>query len=339
MKQNYDSIDFLKFVAALFVVSLHSDPLLDISPLANRVLIGVGRLAVPIFFIATGFFLFKSKPFNGNVIKKYVSRIGILYLAWFIVELPITIFNRFNNTDPIFQQIFTFVKSFFFTSTFSGSWFLASCVFCTILFYNIYKRFPSKGGSIIITISLIAYLLCVGTSAWGNLMDIIGIRECYNSFVFWFAKPYTSILVGIPYFALGKYIADHESQIYLPNFGITLILLALLMVEVFITYRFQLTNSTDCYLMLLPCAYCIFVYFLKWKLKLTHPIEMRKTSTIVFFSQFIWLFMIEFAEWYMDVVIPQFAKFMIAVLLCLFTSAAIITLQKRQKFNWLKFFY
>lgn len=338
--RKYDSIDLMKFLLCFMVVAIHSDPFEDVSPFINRMMLGLERLAVPLFFIASGFFLFKGKSLEKDQLVKYLKRMGLLYLAWFVVSLPITFFNRFLMGEGAFSvKLLLFVKSFFFTSTFSGSWFLASCVFCTILFYLIYKGFPSKGGSIIITISLIAYLLCVGTSAWGNLMDEMGWRSSYNNLVFWFAKPYTSILVGIPYFALGKYIADHESQIYLPNFGITLILLALLMVEVFVTYRFQLTNSTDCYIMLLPCAYCIFVYFLKWKLKLIHPVEMRKTSTIVFFSQFIWFFMIEFAEWYLDVGIPQFAKFMIAVFLCLLTSMTIITLQKRQKFNWLKYFY
>lgn len=340
LKQSYNSIDLMKFILCFLVVAIHSDPIEDVSPLLNRLFLGVERVAVPLFFIASGFFLFKGGPLDKDQLVKYLKRMGLLYFAWFVISFPITIFNRFlmgEGSLPV--KLFLFVKSFFFTSTFSGSWFLASCVFCTILFYFINKWFPSKGGWLIIVFSFLVYFLCVSTSAWGNLMDGIGLRQSYNNLVFWFAKPYTSILVGIPYFALGKYIAEHENKISRPNFSITLILFALLIAEVYITYRFQLSNSTDCYLMLLPCAFCIFVYFLKWKLKLSHPVEMRKTSTIVFFSQFIWIFLIEYVEWQFHIIIPQIGKFLIAVILCLLTSFAVITLQKKRRFSWLRFFY
>ena len=340
LKRSYNSIDLMKFILCFLVVAIHSDPFEDISPFLNRLFLGVERLAVPLFFIASGFFLFKGGPLDKYQLVKYLKRMGLLYFAWFFISLPITIFNRFlMGEGSLSVKLFLFVKNFFFTSTFSGSWFLASCFFCTILFYFIYKWFPSKGGRIVIALSALAYLLCVSTSAWGNLMDGIGLRQSYNNLVFWFAKPYTSIIVGVPYFATGKYIAKKEDELESPHWLLILTLITLLLLEVYYTYTKQLCNSTDCYIMLLPCAYCVFVTSLKMDLKLKHPVEMRKTSTIVFFSQFIWLFLIEFVEWQFHIIIPHMGKFFIAVVLCLLTSFAVITLQKKRRFSWLRFFY
>lgn len=339
MRANYDSIDLMKFVAAIFVVCLHSDPLADVSPFANRLLIGMGRLAVPLFFVATSFFFFKSASFDRNSVHKYLRRMGLLYLAWFIVELPITVFHRFDPAHSVLTNIAVFIKNFFFTSTFSGSWFLASCIFCALLFYFFYKWFPSRAKNIIIVLSIITYLLCVGTSSWGNLMDELGLRSTYESIVCFFAKPYTSILVGVPYFAIGKHIAEHENSISTPNVFLWLSMLTLMFVEVIYTYIHQLTNSTDCYLMLLPCAYCVFVAILKCDAIIKNAVWMRKASTIVFFSQFIWLFMIEFAEWALQITIPSYGKFLLALLLCLLTAAIMLHIQKKPHFRWLRYFY
>ena len=340
VKRNYNSIDLMKFILCFLVVAIHSNPFNDISLLLNRLLLGIERLAVPLFFIASGFFLFKGGPLEKEQLVKYLKRMGLLYLAWFIVSIPVTVFNRFlMGEGTLSVKLFQFVKSFFFTSTFSGSWFLTSCVFCTLLFYCIYKWIPKYGKVITIVLSVVAYLLCVSTSSWGKWMDIAGVRSFYDQFVFYFAKPYTSILVGIPYFALGKYIADNEDSIVPVSWLWTILLLMILLFEVWFTYSRQFTNSTDCYLMLLPCAYCVFVYFLKKDIKLKHAVEMRKTSTIVFFSQFIWLFLIEYAEWYLHITIPQMVKFVIALILCLGTAQVILTLSKKPRFRWIGYFY
>ena len=340
VKRDYNSIDLMKFILCFLVVAIHSNPFNDISPMLNRLLLGIERLAVPLFFIASGFFLFKGGSLEKEHVVKYLKRMGVLYLAWFVISIPVTVFNRFLMGRGSFSvKLFQFVKSFFFTSTFSGSWFLASCMFCTVFFYCIYKWFPKQGKAITIVFSVITYFLCVATSAWGKWMDGAGVRPFYNQLVFYFAKPYTSILVGIPYFALGKYFADNEENITPVHWLWTTLLIIVLIVEAWFTYTRRLTNSTDCYLMLLPCAYCVFVYFLKKDIKLKHAVEMRKTSTIVFFSQFIWLFLIEFVEWQLHVTIPQMGKFLIAVVLCLLTAKLMLALQDKPHFKWVRCFY
>ena len=337
--KNYDSLDLLKFILCFLVVAIHSDPIYDSCPTLGMVMLGIERLAVPLFFISSGFFLFKKGLDTYNLLQ-YIKRMGILYLGWFIISLPITIYNRFIVIEGSFlTRFFLFVKSFFFTSTFSGSWFLASCVFCAIFFYAVYRYFPKIGSSTILSLSVFVYLLCVFTSGWGNLMDIVGVRPLYDRVVFYFAKPYTSILAGIPYFAIGKWFAENEEEVNTPNWLWVAILFLCLFAEVLYTHLKQLNNATDSFFMLLPCAYCVFVLFLKLKVSLKHPLELRRSSTIYFFSHFIWLFLIEFVEYRINISIPNTIKYAAAIILCGLTSLAILYLSSNYKIECLKKLY
>lgn len=337
--KRYDSLDIMKFILCFLVVAIHSNPLDDISPILNRLFIGIDRLAVPLFFIASGFFLFKRDLTKRNV-SKYIKRIGGLYISWFIVSIPFTYYNRFVITEgTLVIKLFLFIKSFFFTSTFSGSWFLASSIFCAVIFFIVYTLFARSGDTIILVLSIVSSLLCAFSSGWGNLIDVVGLRDFYNKLVFYFANPYTSIIAGIPYFAMGKWFADNEDHVKMPPWTLTSLLLACLLFEVWFTYSRQLTYTTDSFFLLFPCAFCIFIIFLKMDVHLKNSIELRRISTIVFFSHFIWLFLIEFIEFQFECVIPNIVKYFAAVSLSLFASLIILSLSKRPKLSILKYLY
>ncbi|MCD7763658.1 MAG: hypothetical protein LUI14_10790 [Lachnospiraceae bacterium] len=81
--KNYDAVDISKLILSLMVVALHTSFL---EGFANPIL----RLAVPIFFIYSGFFFFyKDSQVNeeNKPLKKLVVRNVKLYAAWFLVLL------------------------------------------------------------------------------------------------------------------------------------------------------------------------------------------------------------------------------------------------------------
>ncbi|MBW7454449.1 acyltransferase family protein [Paenibacillus sepulcri] len=59
-KPDFSGLDWLKFLAAILVVANHTGPLQTYSPYADFLLSGVlTRIAVPVFFITSGFFFFR----------------------------------------------------------------------------------------------------------------------------------------------------------------------------------------------------------------------------------------------------------------------------------------
>lgn len=340
VKKQYHSIDLMKFISCIFVVAIHTNPFNEISPIINTILCqGIARVAVPLFFISSAFFLFQG-DFNKNKVKKYCLRLGELYLFWFLLSLPITIYNRFFISPyPVVITVFRFVRSFFVTSTFSGSWFLCSCIFCAIVYCYLEKQNERKRKTITIVICVISYFLCVFTSSYGELINLLGVTPIYTIWEMLFSKPYTSILVGLPYFALGRYIAKNDVQCTKQHCWGAFLSIILLMGEVSLTMKWEVANTTDCCLMLFPCAYFIFVAVKEWNLQLNASFALRSISTIVFFSHFVWIFVLELIEFLAEITITCMMKFLFAVFLSLVTSIIVLKLAKTRRFAWIKKLY
>ena len=156
-----------------------------------------------------------------------------------------------------------------------------------------------------------------------------------------FANPYNNLFVGIPYFALGRFLAkrdpqklNNKSNIWL--LGVTLVLL---IAEVLITSHYELSSATDCYFMLLPCTYFVMTVFLNWNISIKRAKQMRTASTIIFFSHFLWLFGAEILEWVLHISIPSYMKFVIGISGGLLTSYLIVSLQRVKHLSWLRYFY
>lgn len=344
MTKNYDSLDLTKFIASICVVALHADALRDFSPMANSMICwGLFRLAVPLFFVISAFFFF-SKEVTWEGTKKYCKRLLILYAAWFIVSIPKTIFDRFICSPyPIGETVFRFIRSFFVTSTFSGSWFIVSCIFSALVYYKLEKLPERTRKGITVGISVIVYLWVTFSSAYGKLMTPLGMDDFYSKYTLLFANPYCSFLVGIPYFALGRRFAKREMNgsprkyKEMVKWGGACLLLLLL--EVYLTIRFKLQKSSDCYLMLLPCVFCMFPLLVNRKVKVKNAKYLRIASTIVFFSQFLFLFVCEFAEWALKITIPCLGKFAFTVAMGLLLTWIILKLKDKKNFRWLRYFY
>lgn len=346
----YNSIDILKFVASFFVIMIHVSLFGDINPYLNLFTAdGLSRLAVPLFFLASAFFFYK-KNLNLDVsaqkisLLKYTKRMLILYFGWFIINLPKTIYERFiYNEKPLLENILQFIKSFFLTSTFSGSWFLVSCVFSVWFLYFVFNKSfesPTRVNKLIICICCFFYLLCVITSAYGNIFNKVGLGVFYDSFIFYFTKPYTSILVGVPYFALGRYIAKNDPHLNVRGKILGILSLFLFFIEILLTYNLDLQMSNDCYLMILPCAYFIFILIKDIKIEFKfNTVIIRNASTIIFFSHFIWIFAIEIFERIFSLSINSLYRFVLVTIMCLLTVLAFLTLSKKKIFSWLKYLY
>lgn len=347
--KKYDSIDLMKFIACICVVAIHTDPLYTVSPFLNMVICqGLFRLAVPLFFLASAFFLFQ-QALTWQRVKKYCKRQLILYAVWFIVSIPLIIYNRFLTSGYSFGvTIFRFVRSIFFTSTFSGSWFLVSCIFCTILFgivENLPEKFRCNGKIALNMFAVVCYLLCVLTSAYGKVLYQIGWGRAYEVYEMLFAKPYTSIIVGVPYFALGRYLAEkskYKSDIIASQYkeiGLSLVLVLCLVAEVIVVNKINYKMSSDCYLLLAPTALLIFDCIRRTNISLKNTLLMRNISTIVFFSQFIVIFILEFVEYIGKITVDYSLKFVITTAICTVGSILMINISNLEHFTWMKKFY
>ena len=95
--RRYGGLDRFRPAAVALVVAIHTGPLLSVSPAANDLLTDIlGRLAVPFFFMVTGFFLLPRLEDQGPVaLLPLLKKTGLLYALSILLYLPLQIVNGF----------------------------------------------------------------------------------------------------------------------------------------------------------------------------------------------------------------------------------------------------
>ncbi len=136
MQSNYNAIDLMKFIMALFVVIVHVEPLMTISPtftyLFDKVIV---RASVPFFFLAAGFFLYRKMNFdslNLSIIGSYILRIFRVYFVWTILYLPLILYKLPNDLQSVKDTAKFFLREFFMIGSYAQLWFLPALIMAVI---------------------------------------------------------------------------------------------------------------------------------------------------------------------------------------------------------------
>lgn len=203
-KKTYNSIDLAKFFAAILVVAIHSRPFAG-NELADYFFTSFLRIAVPFFFVATGFFFFlKEKP----DIRRYTWRLASLYVLWFIIEIYF-VYQRFfvdyDHSLPI--QLFNFFRSLLFSNTWYASWFIMACIIAVNIIYYLSRKLNNWW---LLLVGFGAYLISLFCSSYSGVLDLIlneRLRYYHVTFSYFF-MPANSFIVALVYIAIGKFIAE-----------------------------------------------------------------------------------------------------------------------------------
>ena len=124
-KYYYPAIDRFKLLAAFLVIAIHTSPLTFISPEADYILARVlARVAVPFFFMVTGYFVLPKALEDGAYGLAYLKRIGLIYLISMALYLPVGIYaGHFKGAGVI-----SILKMIFLDGTFYHLWYLPALI-------------------------------------------------------------------------------------------------------------------------------------------------------------------------------------------------------------------
>lgn len=244
--ENGDRFDFLKFILAIFIVAVHTVPMgLYVRPIL--------RIAVPIFFIMSSYFFFikqkKCDSFEARkqAMKGFAIRLLKLYLFWFIVLLPLTIYTNGWYENPGFGTFVDLIRGFLFGNTFRASWYIMALLL-NILF--VWYAFVRKVSDLVLfVLGILMYIgCCLVSSYYGLTASLSGFDEVYNGYVKIFAEPYNSFPCGLLFICIGKLMA--ENAIFVRK-NVLLMLIAVFSVlyyfEFFVTNHYGLAEADDCF--------------------------------------------------------------------------------------------
>lgn len=233
MRKEYGAVDIAKFIMAILVVSLHVYPFEGINETLHYYTINwFSRIAVPFFFICTGFFLYSSlESGNKEHIKKYCLHILQLYLLWTIIYIPLIVHDRIMGKDyGILKHIFLLGRDFVFSGSYTQLWYLPSTLMAVGMLYlcwNRMSRWKMLAMSIALYVcgllaqsyfGLLKLLVAEGSIVWKMLKGAqLIMATTRNGIFFGFLFMLIGVLVGERYY-LNQPIRGVEMRRFICDF-------------------------------------------------------------------------------------------------------------------------
>ena len=147
--KEYKGIDIMKFVMAIVVVAVHTRPEMSFrSSVLKQIFDGMYYIAVPYFFMASGFLLFRkiSLPLTKEGeqrIQSYLARMCRLYLVWTVIYLPLTVYGFYIDGVPPLKAVAVFVRNLLLVGENYMSWplwyLLALIIAVAIIYFCVYS--------------------------------------------------------------------------------------------------------------------------------------------------------------------------------------------------------
>ncbi|GMQ63407.1 hypothetical protein AN2V17_26400 [Vallitalea sp. AN17-2] len=276
-RKEYAGIDYFRIIAAVLVVAIHTSPLLMINETANFVLTRViARVAVPFFFMTSGFFLFFDSRINKEKLYGFLGKTGLLYLVSIIIYIPINIYNGYFQQKSLLPNI---LKDIFFDGTIYHLWYIPASMLGAVIAYYLIKKLGYHKAFII---ALLLYALgLMGDSYFGIIQSSEIIKSFYEK-VFLFSSYTRNGLFFAPvFFVLGAIIARQRKQYSLNLCLVGLLSSIILMtVEGLILNGLELQRHDSMYITLLPCMFFLYQLLIQWK---GHSLTiLRKIAMIIY---------------------------------------------------------
>ena len=249
-KKEYRALDFLKFVAAFLVVAIHIPPFEEIAPVFSHEFQQViCRMAVPFFFVCTGYFI-GEKITDKDRVKKYLFHIIKMYVWWSLLYL-IPIIDRFwEKKRSAAGNLSELARRFFLIGSYIQLWYLLATVVAVLLLYLLVTRFRwnVKG---IISVAVLLYLIGVCHNTYRHVFDnVLPAASEIKWYLSVFATARNGIFFGFPFVTMGYLFWAKSDHIRKMTYGWhTVYFLVLMMLEEWIVTQKIGESSHDMYLL------------------------------------------------------------------------------------------
>lgn len=278
-------VDICKFLCSIIVIMMHSNPFIH-HPFLDNIFGIVNKLAVPFFFIASGYFLFIKKFSQDaaefrNTFYKWIKRVSIMLLFWYIVYFAMFI--------PIFSyppsQI---VEMLLIDGTGGHLWYLIALINAAFIVYLLSKKDKVWVG---LVLSLIAMLFITVVRTWFSAID--GLKDLsLTEFICSHVNRTINNgwVKGLFYVSIGYYYAkycsnkDKKPLKFSVGFLLFAVSMALFAVEGFLVTRIIHPINTANWFFEIPAS--IFFFWVAFTVPIRLPkrisVFLRKTSAAVY---------------------------------------------------------
>ena len=275
--KNYSGIDCFRLIAALLIIAIHTSPLASFNETGDFILTRViARVAVPFFFMTSGFFLISKYAPNANKLGAFLKKTALIYGSAILLYIPVNIYNGYFAMDDLLPNI---IKDIFFDGTLYHLWYLPASMMGAAIAWYLVRRLDYPRA---LVVSIFLYLLGLfGDSYYGITEKLPYINDFYKQLFQISDYTRNGLFFAPAFFVLGGLIGDNRHKIVLKGSILRFaVCFALLLTEALTLHYFELQRHDSMYLFLLPCMYFLFNILLHFKAK--RFVFLRTTALLLY---------------------------------------------------------
>lgn len=320
-RKNYNALDVAKFISAFLVICVHTAPLADISSEANFILVQiVARLAVPLFFIISGFLFFIkintdrewNDAENRYRLSHYLYRIFKIYIVWTFLYLPFS-YLLIRGENNLGLALVQYVRDFFFNGSYYHLWFLPALLFGICIVYFLRSHITMR---MTIGICFVLYFIGMVGNIYPEVLESIpGVNTVYNTYISIFSTTRNGFFFAPIFLSLGAYyaqrrrIVSHNSKMIFLGFIVSF---AGLFVECFYLRNLGFMHDlSSMYLFLVPAVSFLFALLLQLEWRDRPIYKMIRILSLLIYVSHIMFVVVLFA------LLPNVGNLLVYVLSCI----------------------
>lgn len=211
-KQEFYLVDFMRFFFSLCVIAIHLSPFEEVNPALDFWVVDVlARLAVPYFFVVSGYFA-AEKLDDVKVFFGYYKRLLCFYLVYNLIYLPQTVYMT-RMADTSWPAIKFQIKAFLVKGLSDHLWFFHGLLVAMLLLFLLKKIMPDivlfvLGGCVYLT-GMVLYTF------YDILCQIPLIATFYAQYYRYFFTFRNGLFLGLPLVMIGYALRKYRAHFVL----------------------------------------------------------------------------------------------------------------------------
>ncbi|MBE6090200.1 MAG: acyltransferase [Clostridium beijerinckii] len=319
---HYGMVDVLRLVFAIAVVSIHTMAFKSINDdLWIATSMGIARLAVPFFFMVSGYFLY-NRIGSEKEPKSTIKHLLRIYFLWVLIEIialfPLVLSSL--SAPPIL-----IIERLLFAGVTGSLWYISSLIITIFIISPLLKRDKLF---FLFIIGFVLYLFGTTGDTYYGLFEKTMINPLINGYTSIFMLPQIGITESILFVSLGAIVSKYKLNEKIQKSGLLSILsIILLLIETFVLNKTGIAKDANMYLSSIIAAPLILI----WAINSTKNISTKVSKTCREYSLGIYCSHQIVMIWLAMFIPVLFANTLLRFICSLLLSALIITILRKTK--------
>lgn len=319
------NLDVCRFIVSFLIIAIHISPFEKISMTFDffftRIL---GRIAVPLYLMITGYYILDKSLKDQNVLKKYTKKILKVYIFCIILYLPINIYTG----KFAFFDFWGIIKDLLINGTLYHLWYFPALILGLWIIYYLIKK-VGEDKTFLITIVLYSIGL-LGDSYYGITLSSSILKHIFD-IIFYICDYTRNGLFFVPIFIyMGYKIKHYESK---NNYDLFLFLTYFLFMtlEGMLLHWLKYQRHDSMYIFLMPVMFYLFSFLMNKSVDSNKYLRNLATGIYIFHPFVIVLIRFIFGFFGTEKIFIQ-SNFIFYIIVSLATLCLVVVIEKVKEF-------